>query len=111
MPLTSRRSRSSARATFKPGGQIDRTDPSPIEPGKVYEYVIDLWATARTFLPGHRLRVEITSSSFPRWDPNLNTGLNPAVDDSHQRADQSIHHSPEAPSRIILPTIRDLADC
>ncbi|MFF2028994.1 CocE/NonD family hydrolase [Arthrobacter sp. NPDC058192] len=49
-------------------------EPSPIEPGRPYEYTVSLWQTAYTFAPGERLRVQITSSCHPRWDRNLNTG-------------------------------------
>lgn len=102
--------RASARETFRPGGEIVRTAPSPVEPGQVYEYVLDLWATARTFLPGHRLRVEITSSSFPRWDPNPNTGGEPYTDAETRPAHQRIHHAPGTASRIILPVLHDLPE-
>ena len=43
-------------------------------PGEPYEVTIDLWATSHVFLPSHRLRVEISSSNFPRFDLNLNIG-------------------------------------
>ena len=66
--------RASARESYPAPGVVRPVAPSPIEPGEVYEYVIDLWATGITFLPGHRIRVEITSSSHPRWERNLNTG-------------------------------------
>lgn len=49
-------------------------EPSPIEPGRPYEYTVSLWQTAYTFAQGERLRVQITSSCHPRWDRNLNTG-------------------------------------
>ena len=49
-------------------------EPSPIEPGRPYEYTVSLWQTACTFAPGERLRVQVTSSCHPRWDRNLNTG-------------------------------------
>lgn len=61
-------------------------------PGR--EYVIDLWSTAHVFLPGHRIRVQIASSCFPRWDRNL------------VRADQSVHHDAARPSRVVLPVVR-----
>ena len=48
--------------------------PTLIEPGKVYRYQIDLWVTSNVFLPGHKIRVEISSSNFPRFDRNPNTG-------------------------------------
>ncbi len=50
------------------------TAAKPIVPGKVYEYKIDLWSTSNVFLKGHRIRLEVSSSNFPRFDRNLNTG-------------------------------------
>ena len=49
-------------------------DPSPIEPGEVYTLVIDLWSTSYTVSAGHKLRVEVSSSNFPRFARNLNNG-------------------------------------
>src|SRR5919199_276987 len=66
--------RASARESYPAPGVIKPTRPTMIEPGEVYEYTIDLWATGITFKAGHRIRVEVTSSCFPRWDRNLNTG-------------------------------------
>jgi putative CocE/NonD family hydrolase len=63
--------------------------------------VIDLWSTANIFLPGHRLRVHVTSSSFPRWDRNLNTGDQRAP--RYERARQRLHHDSEHPSYVELP--------
>ena len=80
--------------------------PSPIVPGEVYEYTIDLWATSNVFLEGHQLRVEISSSNFPRFDRNLNTGNFFATDTSIVKAEQSIYYGPEYPSRMILPVIK-----
>ena len=48
--------------------------PKPIEPGQIYEYKIDLWSTSNVFLKGHRFALEVSSSNFPRFDRNLNTG-------------------------------------
>lgn len=76
-----------------------------IEPGKVYEYDIDMWATSNLFKPGHRIRVEITSSNFPRFDRNLNTGEDPATSTRMEVARQTIHHSARYPSHVILPII------
>jgi len=78
---------------------------SLLEPGKVYEYDIDLWATSNVFLPGHRIRIEITSSNFPRFDRNLNTGEDPATATRMQRARQSVYHSARHPSYVQLPII------
>jgi len=89
------------RASFREGS----TDPSNIEPGRVYEYHIDLFATSNVFNKGHRIRVEISSSNFPRFDRNLNTGRNSATDTTWVKAEQSVYHTGEHPSHIVLPVI------
>lgn len=68
---------------------------------------IDLWATANCFQRGHRIRVEVTSSCFPRWDRNPNTGHDLTADKEKDFviAKQKILHDTEHPSRIILPVI------
>jgi len=77
----------------------------PVEPGAVYEYVIDLSATSNVFEGGHRIRVEISSSSFPRYDRNPNTG-HPVGEDAELRvATQTILHDVGHPSHILLPVI------
>lgn len=65
---------------------------------------VDLWSTSNVFLAGHRIRVHVTSSSFPRWDRNLNTGDQraPRVEVAHQ----CVHHDAERPSYVELPVIR-----
>jgi uncharacterized protein len=80
--------------------------PSNIEPGKIYKYTIDLWATSNVFRKGHQIRVEISSSNFPRFDRNLNTGNYFAADATMISAGQTVYHSEEYPSCIILPVIR-----
>ena len=89
------------RASFRNGQQ----NISNIEPETVYKYEIDLWATSNVFRKGHRIRIEISSSNFPRFDRNLNTGRNFATDSTWVKAEQSIYHSREYPSHIILPVI------
>ena len=89
------------RASFRNGPR----NTSNIEPGKVYKYSIDLGPTSNVFLKGHRIRVEISSSNFPRFDRNLNTGGNFATETTWVKADQTIHHSSEYPSCIVLPVI------
>ena len=76
-----------------------------LEPGIVTEFVIDLWDVAHTFRPGHRIRLEISSSNFPRFDRNLNARLNPAegTAEDASKAIQQVHHSTQYPSRITLP--------
>jgi len=80
-------------------------NPSLIEPGKVYEYTIDLWATSNLFKTGHKIRVEISSSNFPRFDRNPNTGHKFGVDAETVPATQTIYHNRKHPSHILLPII------
>jgi len=75
------------------------------EPGKPAEHHIDLWATSNLFRAGHRLRLQVTSSCFPRWDRNLNTGEPPGVGTEMAVAQQTILHDPEHPSRIRISII------
>jgi hypothetical protein len=65
---------------------------------------IDLWSTSNVFLPGHRIRVHVTSSSFPRWDRNLNTGDQDSP--RHEVARQRVFHDADRPSFIELPVVR-----
>ena len=81
------------------------SEPSLIQPGKVYRYEIDLWVTSNAFLPGHKIRVEISSSNFPRFDRNLNTGEPFGTGTGFIRATQTIYHDKERPSHILLPVI------
>jgi putative CocE/NonD family hydrolase len=76
-----------------------------IEPNRIYEYAIDLWATSNVFLAGHRIRLEIASSNFPRFDRNPNTGHPFGVDADLQTATQTIYHDAARPSRIVLPVV------
>jgi putative CocE/NonD family hydrolase len=76
-----------------------------IEPGRAYEYVIDLWATSNVFKQGHRIRVDVTSSNFPRWDRNLNTGHTFGTDSEGVIATQTILHNAEHPSYVLLPVV------
>jgi putative CocE/NonD family hydrolase len=71
--------------------------------GECGRHEIDLWSTSNVFLRGHRIRVDVTSSSFPRWDRNLNTGNQ--RDSRWQTAQQRIYHAPARPSYIELPVI------
>jgi uncharacterized protein len=82
-----------------------RANPSPITPGVVSEYRLDLWSTSMVLQPGHRLRVEIASANFPRFDRNPNTG-NPLFNDTElQAATQTMFHDAARPSHIVLPVI------
>ena len=55
-------------------------DPELMEPGEIYEIKVDMQATGNLFKAGHRIRLEVSSSSFPRWDRNTNTGNDIATD-------------------------------
>lgn len=66
---------------------------------------IDLWPTSMLFKQGHRIRIEVSSSNFPRYDRNTNTGGDAATDDSPVVAMQTIHHSPQELSSILLPIV------
>lgn len=92
------------RARYRDG--LER--PRPVEPGQVESYRIDLVATANVFRAGHRIRVAITSSSFPRFDANPNTGhaLGSDGPEALRRAQQTIFHDRERPSHIVLPIVR-----
>ena len=79
--------------------------PALLEPHRIYEWHVDMWATSRVFKAGHAIRVEITSSLFPFFGRNHNTGHPPAEDVAFVVARQSVHHTPAWPSRVILPVI------
>ena len=81
------------------------TAPALITPEKVYEYTVDLWATSHVFKAGHRLRLEVSSSNFPRYDRNPNTGHEFGVDDELRTAQQTIFHDQRYPSHLVLPVI------
>ena len=81
------------------------SSPKPIEPGSVYQYTIDLMATSNVFKAGHRIRVEVSSSNFPRFDRNPNTGREPSEEVELRSAVQTIFHSGPHPSHITLPVI------
>lgn len=76
-----------------------------MEPGKIYKIRIDNLLTSNLFKKGHRIRLQITSSKTPHYDPNTNTGGNLATDKELLTATQTIYHDREHPSRLILPVI------
>jgi len=82
-----------------------KTNPTLIEPNKIYKYTIDLWVTSNLFQVGHRIRVEVSSSNFPRFDRNPNTGHPFGQDDEMTKAEQIIYHDVQHPSYILLPVI------
>lgn len=78
---------------------------SLVTPGKIYKYTIDLWATGNVFKAGHRIRLYISSSNFPRFNRNLNTGEDISGSSRWVRAHQTIYHDRDHPSALILPLI------
>jgi putative CocE/NonD family hydrolase len=84
------------------------SEPVLLEPGTVYELRIDLVATANVFAAGHRIRLDVSSSNFPRFDRNTNTGgtiAEEGIDDVVQAVNR-VHHTRAHPSRLVLPVIR-----
>ncbi len=81
--------------------------PSLIEPRKIYEYKIELLPIAIIFKKGHRVRIHVSSSSWPLWDRNQNTGNPIGMDAGMIVAQQTIYHDADRPSRLILPIIPD----
>ena len=78
---------------------------SLLTPGQIYRYTIDLWATANVFKAGHRIRLYVSSSNFPRFNRNLNTGEDIAGATQMVRAHQTIYHDRDHPSALVLPLI------
>jgi putative CocE/NonD family hydrolase len=81
------------------------SEAKPIIPGKVYEYKIDLWSTSNLFLKGHQIRLEVSSSNFPRFDRNLNTGKPASTSAIFVKATNTILHDPAHPSALLLPVV------
>jgi putative CocE/NonD family hydrolase len=79
--------------------------PTLMNPGQVYKFTIDLWSTSNVFLKGHVLRLEVSSSNFPRFDRNLNTGEAPGAGAHYTPATNTIYHDAEHPSVLVLPTV------
>jgi putative CocE/NonD family hydrolase len=79
--------------------------PEPMQPGEVYEITIPMYGTSAVFGAGHRIRVDISSSNFPRFDPNPNTGEPIGRHHHTQVADNTLHHDTAHPSRITLPVV------
>lgn len=81
--------------------------PEPLESGVAYELRLDLWATSNVFLPGHCIRLEVSSSNFPRFSRNSNTGGEIASEAANQcvSAINRIFHDAAHPSHLILPII------
>ncbi|MCC6579224.1 MAG: CocE/NonD family hydrolase, partial [Phycisphaeraceae bacterium] len=81
------------------------SDPRPMTPGEVVALTIDMQVAGNVFKRGHRIRLLVTSSSFPLWDRNLNTGEDAATGIRMNVAEQTIYHDPRRPSHVMLPVI------
>ena len=79
------------------------TEPELMEPEAAYEFTFHLYPTSNVFRKGHRIRLDISSSNWPRFDVNPNTGGPLGVEQRHEIAHQTIWHNPEHPSHIVLP--------
>jgi len=77
----------------------------PMEPGEVYELTIDLWSTANLFQKGHRIRLDVSSSNFPRFDVNPNTGEPIGYHTRTEKAYNTVYHDRERASHLILPVL------
>jgi putative CocE/NonD family hydrolase len=93
-------------ARFREGSRLP---PSLITPGKVYEYTIELGNAGLVFRKGHKIRVEISSSNFPHYARNLNTGLDNSTTSLMAVAHQTVFHERHEASRVVLPVVPGIA--
>lgn len=82
-------------------------EPEMMKPGRIYEVRVNLVATSNLFRAGHRMRIEVSSSNFPKFDRNTNTGGTISTEADHDmvRAVNRVFHDHERPSRLVLPVI------
>ncbi|HXN21698.1 MAG TPA: CocE/NonD family hydrolase [Candidatus Dormibacteraeota bacterium] len=76
-----------------------------LTPGKIYDFYVDLWSTSNVFQKGHRIRIDVSSSNFPKYDRNPNTGHKFGEDAELLVAHQTIYHDAAHPSHVVLPII------
>ena len=79
--------------------------PTLMNPGQIYKISVDLWATSNVFKKGHVLRLEVSSSNFPRFDRNLNTGEEQAHATRMIKVENTVWHDKDHPSALILPVV------
>ncbi len=89
------------RARYRNGA----AKPESLTPGRPYEFTIEMYPTSLVFARGHRIRLDISSSNFPRFDVNPNTGEPMNGNRRWRIAENSIYADPEHPSHILLPVI------
>jgi hypothetical protein len=85
--------------------RASREKPELMNPGEVYKLTISLWSTSNVFLAGHRLRLEVSSSNFPRFDRNMNTGEDQAHAISWEKATNKVYHDSGHPSALVVPVV------
>jgi putative CocE/NonD family hydrolase len=78
---------------------------SLLNPGQIYKFNLNLWSTSNVFKKGHVLRLEVSSSNFPRFDRNLNTGEQTSSGQHFVSATNTIYHDAEHPSVLTLPVV------
>jgi uncharacterized protein len=100
------RSRKVTQGCLRAAYRVSLTEPSPVRPGEPYTYAIELWPTHHAFLPGHRIRVSVTSSDFPWFARNLNRWEPIASACEPRVARNTVLHRPDARSRLLLPVER-----
>jgi hypothetical protein len=79
--------------------------PAWMEPGRVYRVTLPPMTTSNWFAPGHRLRIEVSSSNFPRFDRNMNTGGDNYTETTFLVANNAIHHARQYPSQLTLTVV------
>ena len=89
------------RARYREGDEA----PVLLTPGEIVPYTIELYPMSNVFLKGQRIRLTVTSSSFPKWYPNGNTGKEMMEDRPGLVATNTIYHDADHPSKLILPVI------
>jgi len=81
------------------------TNPTLLEPNQIYRYEINVGVTGNVFRKGHRIRLEVSSSNFPRFDRNLNTGETWGMSSEIRVARQTVYHDSDHASHLVLPVI------
>ena len=76
-----------------------------MKPGEIYPFTIEMYPTSIVFRRGHRIRLDISSSNFPRFDVNPNTGEPLGANTRWRVAENAVFHDPAHPSRLLLPVI------
>lgn len=85
--------------------RVSMEKPELMNPGEIYNLSINLWSTSNVFLAGHKLRLEISSSNFPRFDRNLNNGLSPETSTAPIKATNIVYHDHNHPSALMIPVV------